>query len=337
MIPPGTTGLDFSIVVPTRNRLPLLKQALDGLFALMSCTGSHEIIVADDGSDDGTADYLRDLAAGGRIRALSRPQGGAATARNNAIAIARGSILAFTDDDCVVPPDWLERLAHLFGSTGADAIGGRAVNALPSLYSQVHQDMAAVLYQSQNRTPDRPRFLTTNNFACRREALSRIGPFDTRFTVGGEDRELVLRLQNNGFRVLYAPDLVVRHFHHFTLGSFVGHYVNLGRGSYLLHRVIPGETGRKTRFDPGELAGAMRYMIAGHSPWSGLRRAALFGLANLVILGAAGAMFFRDSGRRGPGGIEKESGLGEKSVVHGKTPRLSAVEEEKNDLAHRQP
>jgi GT2 family glycosyltransferase len=201
----------------------------------------------------------------------------------------------------------------------------------------VHQDMAASLYESQNRNPERPRFLTTNNLACRREALSRIGPFDTRFTVGGEDRELVLRLQSNGFRVLYAPDLVVRHFHHFTLGSFVGHYVNLGRGSYLLHRVIPGETGRKTRFEPGELAGALRHMIAGHSPWNGLIRVTLFGLANLVILGAAGAMFFRGSGGRGPGGIEKESGLGEKSVVHAKTPRLSTVEEEEHDLAHRHP
>jgi cellulose synthase/poly-beta-1,6-N-acetylglucosamine synthase-like glycosyltransferase len=324
--------INFSIIVPTRDRLALLRQALEALLSLQSDPDSFEIIVADDGSRDGTAEYLQGLTQGGRVQGLSRPHGGAAAARNNGIRVARGRILVFTDDDCVVPPDWLEHLAVLFASTGADAVGGRADNVLPSVFSQVHQDMAAFLYRSQNRNPDRPRFLTTNNFACRREALLKAGPFDTRFVVGGEDRELVLRLQEKGFRVVYAPELVVRHHHHFTLNSFVSHYVNLGRGSYLLHKVIPEETGRRARFEPGELAGAMRFMIAGHSPWSAVRRVALFGLANLVILGAAAGMLLRNSGA-----LEKKSGLGQESVVHRETPRLSPVEKNEHDLAHRKP
>jgi glycosyltransferase involved in cell wall biosynthesis len=236
-----------SVIVPTRNRLRSLRRTLESLYRQDFDPDRWELIVADDAGSDGTEEYLSKEAAAGRLMALRQSHAGASAARNRGIRAARGEIVAFTDDDCEVPPDWLTAFDRIFSSRSLDAVGGSAENAVGSTLSQVHQDIASWHSGKENADPSRPRFLTTNNFACRRGVLEAAGLFDSRFVVGGEDRELVARLLRLGFQVGFAPEIVVKHHHEFTVRSFAGHYFRMGRGSYLLHRVIPGETGATVR------------------------------------------------------------------------------------------
>src|SRR5215510_13897684 len=85
----------FSIIIPTYNRLPYLKKTLDSIWE-QSFT-DFEVIVVDDGSTDGTADYLREL--GGSVELLRQENRGPGAARNLGVMHARGEYIAFLDSD----------------------------------------------------------------------------------------------------------------------------------------------------------------------------------------------------------------------------------------------
>ena len=95
MIPSGISTPDLSIIIPTYNRLPLLKEALDSFVGKLSC--SYEAIIVDDGSADGTCDYLRMLGEPFRVF-FTEHQGGPA-ARNTGLEAVRGRYVKFLDDD----------------------------------------------------------------------------------------------------------------------------------------------------------------------------------------------------------------------------------------------
>jgi glycosyltransferase involved in cell wall biosynthesis len=255
----------ISVILPTRDRLGSLRRTLDSLRAQDYPAAQFEILVTDDGSLDGTPEFLARQSGAGVLRTVRTGGRGPAAARNAALDLARGELLAFTDDDCVVPPDWLGRLDALLSAGGADAVGGSAENGMRSLLSEVYQEMAAFFYETHNRQPGQARFLTTNNFACRREALARAGRFDERFRLGGSDREMAHRLVEEGLRVEYRPELVVRHFHHFDARTFLRHLYRQGRGSYLYHRVIgPERRERPAGLAAGGYLAMLRRVAGGH-------------------------------------------------------------------------
>ncbi|MBI5837850.1 MAG: glycosyltransferase [Candidatus Eisenbacteria bacterium] len=275
----------FSVILPTRNRkLPLLR-ALASLESQSLPRETYEIIVVDDGCVDGTAAALEARARAGGLSVARTPGLGPAAARNAGLALARGRILAFTDDDCEVPREWLERLADALGPGGADAVGGSARNGLPSALAGVYQDMAGHFYRVHNREPGRARFLTTNNFACRRRALDAVGGFDERFRLGGSDREMAQRMVERGLRVDYRPELTVMHFHHFRLLTFLRHLYLQGKGSHLYRRVIARE-----RPSPAGGLGVAGYarMLAGVARGHGWRGGAL--RVGLALLGQAAVL-----------------------------------------------
>src|SRR5689334_2868499 len=97
----------FSVIVPTYNRVALLAKTLESLFRQEY--PDVEIIVVNDGSSDGTDAYLTDLASQGRIVYAKHLNSGPSVARHLGMTKAKGDLIAFTDDDCVAPPDWLSR------------------------------------------------------------------------------------------------------------------------------------------------------------------------------------------------------------------------------------
>ncbi|MBI4811523.1 MAG: glycosyltransferase family 2 protein [Ignavibacteriales bacterium] len=98
----------FSVIVPTYNRLPSLKRALESLY--IQDFSDFEIIVVNDGSKDGTAEYLVQAVREHSIRVVELSDLGIAAARNRGAEAAKGNILAFLDDDCSVYPTWLHDL-----------------------------------------------------------------------------------------------------------------------------------------------------------------------------------------------------------------------------------
>jgi len=319
-----TAPLRFSIVVPTHDRLPALRRALAAIDRLVYDPERFEVIVVDDGSGDGTAGYLAGR-TDRRFQGVSQPRAGVAAARNTAIRRARGEIVAFTDDDCEVPPDWLTAFDAQFRASGADVIGGSVENALPDFISQFYQDMATHLYEKQNEGAAHPEFLSANNLAIRRDALARGGLFDDRFFLGGEDRELVKRLALTGARVVYRPELKISHYHAFNLASYARHLYRMGRGSYLLHRVVPRERRyAAVRPDPRVHRAFLGRLLGAPPAWQAPARVALFALAQASVLtgflaaALAGTRQPAGAPRRGPsaGGIHLPTPASTAEGVH---------------------
>src|SRR4051812_34062633 len=113
----------FSIVIPTFQRREIVCDVLRSLTAL-DYRGSVEIIIVIDGSTDGTAEALAEIASPFPVRIVKQANRGASGARNRGASEASGDIILFLDDDMISDPDLLEQHAKMYWD-GADAVIGR--------------------------------------------------------------------------------------------------------------------------------------------------------------------------------------------------------------------
>jgi GT2 family glycosyltransferase len=168
-----------SVVVPTCGRPDLLQRCLDALEAQTLPAERFEIIVVDD----------------------THSRSGPATARNKGWRRATSDLVAFTDDDTVPDPRWLERGIAAF-TPGIDAVCGRVVMPIPAMPTD---------YERNESGLERAEFVTANCFV-RKHALEHIGGFDETFRMPWrEDSDLQFRLLEAGYTIARAEDAVVVH------------------------------------------------------------------------------------------------------------------------------
>jgi glucosyl-dolichyl phosphate glucuronosyltransferase len=214
---------DVSIVVSTYNRADRLPAALDALLSQRT-TVPYEVVVVDNNSTDSTAAVLARLVkrSRGRLRYAFEGRQGLSYGRNTGIALSRAPIIAFTDDDVRVAPDWIDRLHKTFAShPEIDYVGGRVLpNWLaspPRWLTEAHWSPLALQdYGEQPLVSGRERAvcLVGANLAFRRRVFERVGVFAPslgRIKDGlgsTEDHDMQLRIWRAGMRGLYAPQVV---------------------------------------------------------------------------------------------------------------------------------
>jgi GT2 family glycosyltransferase len=219
-----------SIVVVTHDNLPFARMCLE---TVISCTEypNHELIVVDNGSRDGTVDWLQQLAAANpRVRLVLNPEnGGFARACNQGLALARGETLVLLNDDTLVPPGWLPRLMRALddpavGLVGAvtNRIGNEAeVPAEYRTWGEMLEFAAARARDHEQQAFDIPT-VTMFCMAMRRDTFARLGPLDQRFEIGLlEDDDYSLRARQAGYRLVCAEDAFVHHFGETSFGKLV--------------------------------------------------------------------------------------------------------------------
>ncbi len=210
-----------SIVVPVRNRAADLRECVTSLLALDYPADRLEIIVVDDASDDDTLEVVACLPV--RVVRQSR-QSGPAACRNVGARVARGEILAFTDSDCVVDPDWLTSLVSYFSDPQVGAIGGLiepySLESVIDRYEAVNASLYMGRDEGEVRPNSRIPFLPTANLLVRRTIWQQVGGFDEDFPIG-EDVDLVWRVRDAGYRVRYVPRGRVRHKYRGTLRAYI--------------------------------------------------------------------------------------------------------------------
>jgi GT2 family glycosyltransferase len=183
-----------------------------------------ELIVVPQGNDQLLLDLLSSYASGDpRIRIVHLPERGKSNALNAAAAVARGDVLALTDDDCEPASDWLETTARVF-STEAEVgcVGGDVVAPRRGPWWTVSTCPAAQVlecrYQPSTlgyRAP--PGFYMIGaNVAYRRSSIERIGPFDPTLGPGSrypacEDVDYTIRAELEDIRMATTPKSVVHH------------------------------------------------------------------------------------------------------------------------------
>lgn len=224
----------FSVIVPTYNRVSLLTKTLESLFRQEH--PAFEIIVASDGSSDGTDAYLTRLATEGRIQYTKHANSGLAATRRAGLALARGEFVAFTDDDCILPPDWLLRFEQCFRDPEVVGAGGATRTGNPESIYALTNDLISNYFKSVlNERFGQAPYLTGNNVAYRKGALDRSGGPDPRFRMGAEDRDLAYRVQQGGGRLMYDASIIVAHFNDADFQGFVRHQYRQGKGSQLYY------------------------------------------------------------------------------------------------------
>ncbi|HYD80451.1 MAG TPA: glycosyltransferase family A protein [Paucimonas sp.] len=203
-----TEQIAVSIVIPTCGRPQLLGRCLAALVLQRFDPARFEIIVVDDRPSIGTRDVVIEWAkhaarSGPRISYLPSPgPHGPAAARNRGWRMARGPIIAFTDDDTVARTDWLEKGVQAFAGGEVDAVWGRIVMPLHRVPTDYELDAKGL---------ERAEFVTANCF-CRRAILERLGGFDERFRFAWrEDADLYFSLLDIDARVAHVPGAVIVH------------------------------------------------------------------------------------------------------------------------------
>lgn len=206
----------FSVVIPTFNRVDLLRRTLDSVFA-QECT-DYEVLVVDDGSTDATPELLLEL--GDRVRALRQENQGPSAARNLGISHARGDYVCTLDSDDLWFPWTLQTVARAIDIAGGDP----ALVAGALLPFQDESELAGVrpvdprieVFPDYLASSRHGYFVSSCMAIYSRAALIRHGGFD-RGLINMEDHDLALRLGvEPGFVRVLAPSTIAYRHH---LGS----------------------------------------------------------------------------------------------------------------------
>jgi glycosyltransferase involved in cell wall biosynthesis len=123
----------LSVIIATRRRKRQLSRCLDSLTGQAYPRERWEVIIVHDGEDpesENTAASYRDRIP---LRSFRQPYAGCGIARNTGAVEALGQYLIFTDDDCLLPPDWLCRYEACFRANAGCLIAGASNNWLPSM------------------------------------------------------------------------------------------------------------------------------------------------------------------------------------------------------------
>lgn len=201
---------EISVAVASRDRPVRLRWLLNALEEQTLAPERFEVVVAHDSSGPETEALLREhpLARAGLLRHLELPPSpGPARNRNASWRATRAPLVAFTDDDCRPPPDWLERLLAAAQARPGAIVQGRTVPD-PDEAGLIHVCPHA---RTQRIEPPSP-WAETCNIAYPREVLEREGGFhEEEPLVAGEDTDLALRAQRSGTPLVGAPEAVTYH------------------------------------------------------------------------------------------------------------------------------
>lgn len=232
--------MQASFVIPLYNCLELTRECLRTLQDTLPANLAHEIIFVDDGSSDGTREWLATLPAPCRV-ILNEKNLGFAGACNAGAALAQGELLFFLNNDLVFLPGWFEPMRALLARSRAGLVGN-----VQKRFSDGVLDHAGIRFDEKGKPVHdltRPLWarllgwrevpaVTGACFGLQRSLWTQLGGFDTAFRNGGEDVDLAFRARAKGKRNYVSLRSIVRHH----VSASVGRKLRDEENSFLLMR-----------------------------------------------------------------------------------------------------
>lgn len=218
-----------AVIVPAYNAAGHLGLLLHSLRALEYPHDRREFIIVDNGSTDGTAALVREY---GFTLLEERELRGSYAARNTGLRHARADVLAFTDADCRVAPDWLR--AGTAALADADLVAGRIEFVFAGDRPTGAELFDSLAHMQNEDLVLKQRGAATANLFVRAELFRNLGPFRMDVQSGG-DMLWTMGATAAGYKLVYDP--AVRVFHPARgFGEVVGKALRLGTGHYTLGR-----------------------------------------------------------------------------------------------------
>ncbi len=200
----------FSVVIPTYNRKPILEKCLDAIERQQF--ENYEVVVIDDGSTDGTLEWLESQKERfPHVRLFCQNHQGAAAARNFGVEQAQGDTIVFIDSDLVVTEAFLRSHAQALIQAEKELGTARIFTYGRVINTANFDDPTSEPYKI---TDFSAAYFATGNVAIARHWLIEAGLFDLGFKqYGWEDLELGVRLKNLGLKLIKCPEAVGYHWH----------------------------------------------------------------------------------------------------------------------------
>lgn len=242
--------MKVTVAIITRNRSQLLKKCLTSLTKQL--VKPYEVIVVDNASDDNTKIVIEKFKKELRIRYILEKKIGIPYARNRALEIARGDILAFIDDDVTVPLYWVLQIINLHRKYTALVIQGNIIN-MPShtIYAQIknyyqaswfkkYSDIPAKEYKlamkGKGKNGYRMRKICTRNCSFKLKRLRKINlKFNTHILLGS-DEDLGNRLLIKKEMIIFSPALISFHWEEKGMYKKLMNDFRRGRRRYILDK-----------------------------------------------------------------------------------------------------
>jgi glycosyltransferase involved in cell wall biosynthesis len=205
----------FSVVIPTYNRKPILEKCLRALESQQlegSPVEGYEVVLVDDGSMDGTVDWVQlHQAEFAHVRLVQQDHQGPAAARNLGVEQSKGDTIIFIDSDLVVTAGFLQAHANKLVQARKQ-LGSDRLFTYGSVINTCNFDEPTS--EPYKVTDFSAAYFATGNVAIDRKWLDQAGRFDTRFQLyGWEDLELGVRLKQLGLKLIKCPEAAGYHWH----------------------------------------------------------------------------------------------------------------------------
>jgi len=215
--------MDLSVILCTYNRAESLRKTLETFSSLVVPPALNwELLLVDNNSKDHTREVINEFAKASRftVRYVFAKAQGRSHALNAGIAAAQGDLLAFTDDDVLLHPDWLCNMLKAFRDFNCAAVAGRIIpvwhHQKPSWLEMEEQQVVVHFeFGDETRQLDRPPMGANSGF--RRNLFQKYGTFrpdlgvssDQRITC--EDTEFGFRLLRGGEKIVYCANAIIYH------------------------------------------------------------------------------------------------------------------------------
>lgn len=248
-----------TIIIPIKNSERTLKKHIESLLNVNYPKDKIEVIYADGGSKDKTLEILNEFKNSNSLKVeIIQLQNckSPGEARNKALEIAKGDFVLFTDADCVLKEDWIEKIIEPFyKDEKIGCVGGEILTLTTDNGNDVERYLEFIKFLSvagrcgiydegyfppiKNFYPHEVNgnihssFFATANLAVKREVLNKIG---NKFwdEITGEDVDFCIRIHKAGYKLYYKPSAIVYHIHRATLQQFRKQVYGYGYGHPLL-------------------------------------------------------------------------------------------------------
>ena len=209
-------ALLVSVVVPAYRCKKTISETIQAILN-QSCP-SLELIVVDDGSQDETTMIIQSFP---QVKYIFQDNAGPASARNHGAFETKGEFIFFTDSDCIPHRDWIEMAMRYFGDPQVAVVAGSYDIANPEfiLARCIHKE---IMYRHHQLMPMHPKSFGSYNFGVRKKVFMDVGGFDTGYRyASGEDNDLSYKIIKAGYKIYFAKDTLVKHFHTTQINKYL--------------------------------------------------------------------------------------------------------------------